>query len=135
MNALPPDPGPLCRSLDEQARKRFRDRVLPWAQPASPGGIDYWKAHAYALDRIEELLERALPERESTADETIWRGRHRPDGNWVEVSLLSGRWSDAAASRRGWSLPALIGHVYRMPTWLAAVKLGQWLNVEVRRHA
>jgi hypothetical protein len=122
------------RRIDDDIRKRSPGRVLPWERKVAVGQIDYFKVHAYALDRLDELLDRALPDGEFSDRGTVWRGRHDERANWIIVSSLTGAWSDPAARKRGGDLISLAAHVYRITPSQAAVRLGQWLGIEAIRH-
>ena len=125
----------FCRRIDDKIRKRSPGRILPWERKVAVGAIDYFKVHAYALDRLDELLERALPDGDCIDNGSTWRGRHNEQSTWIEVSLLSGAWFDPAARKRGTDLVSLCAHIYRLTSSQAAVRLGQWLGVEAIRHA
>lgn len=124
----------LRRHLDDAIRKRSSDGMLPWERPVAVGQIDFFKVHAYTLDRLGEILQCVLRERDATYDDTYWRGRHDSRSNWVIVSLLSGAWSDPAADTRGHDLVGLIAHLYQMPQRQAAMRLGAMLGIEAIRH-
>jgi hypothetical protein len=124
----------LCRSLDADLRKLYPGGILPWERPVWVGAADWFKVHAYALDRIDELLARILPERTAAEDGTWWRGRHDAASPWIEVSLLSGKWSVPGARKRGFDLISLFAHIYRMPPRRAALAVAQWCEIEAVRH-
>lgn len=123
----------FTRWVDDRLRQQHRG-VLPWERPVAAGQIDYWKVHAYALDRLPELLCMILLDGELTDGGTTWRGRHDPAGDWFEVSMLSGQWCNASRRRRGWCLVGLVADIYRMPSWRAAQRLAQQLGIEAVRH-
>ena len=122
------------RRIDERLRQRYAGRVLPWERSVAVGEIDYWRVHAFALDRYGELLSRVLPLGDFSDCYTTWRGRHDERGNWITVSLLSGAWSDPTARKYGSDLVGLIAHIYRLTSRRAAIRLGQWLGIEAVRH-
>jgi hypothetical protein len=123
------------RHIDDDIRARSPGHVLPWEKKVAMGQVDYWRVHAYALDRILELLPKALPWDADIIDHhTAWRGRHDKCSNWITVSLMTGRWFDSTASKRGDDLPGLIAHVYRMSRRRAAIRLAAMLGIEALRH-
>ena len=88
----------FCDRLDDEMRRQRRDRLLPWEKPVAVGQVDWWRVHAYALDRLDELLSRSLPDGQFTDNGTAWRGRHDEAAPW---SLLAGTWSEPATGKRG----------------------------------
>lgn len=122
------------RRIDDRLRERYPGRVLPWERSVAVGEIDFWKVHAYALDRYGELLSRVLPLGDFSDCYTTWRGRHDKRGNWITVLLLSGAWSDPTARKYGSDLVGLIAHIYRLTPRRAAIRLGQWLGIDAVRH-
>jgi hypothetical protein len=62
--AQPPAGAELVRHLDDDLRAKYPDRTLPWERNVAVGEIDYFRIHAYALDRLEEVLLAALPDGE-----------------------------------------------------------------------
>lgn len=126
--------GQFCRRIDDKMRERYPGHVLPWERRVAVGEIDYWRVHAYALERLGQLLVRVLPLGGFVNRYTTWRGRHDESSNWIEVSLLTGDWSDPAARKHGNDLVGLVAHVYRLTPRRAAIRLGQWLGIEAVRH-
>ena len=125
----------FCRRIDDDIRKRSPGRILPWERKVAVGEVDYFKVHAYALDRILELLPKALPWDADFVDHrTVWRGRHDERAHWITVSLLTGEWFEPAASKCGTDLVSLIAHIYGMPRRRAAIRLAQQLGIEAVRH-
>jgi len=125
----------LEASLDGDLRRIYPGGILPWERQVRVGEIDWWHVHAHALDRIDELLPRILSGREAADDEVTWRGRHDATGPPIEVSLLTGRWFDHTAHKRGYDLVSLFAHIYRMPPRRAALALAEWCGTEAIRHA
>jgi hypothetical protein len=122
------------RHIDDDIRKRAPGGVLPQERKVAVGQIDYFKVHAYALDRLDELLGTVLPDGDFTDNGTAWRGRHDERAHWITVSLLSGEWFDPIARKRGNDLVGLIADVYRMSRRRAAIRLAQQLGIEAVRH-
>jgi len=122
------------RRIDDDIRKRSPGGVLPWERPVVVGQVDYWRVHAWALDRIDELVHVVLPDGGFIDSDTAWRGRRNERGNWITVALLTGAWFDPVASKRGSDLPGLISHIYRMSRRRAAIRLAAQLGVEAVRH-
>jgi hypothetical protein len=120
------------RRIDDHLREEYPNGVLPWERSVAVGKIDYFRAHAYALDRLEELLEHILPVGD-VVDET-WRGRHDEQSDWITVSLINGEWSDPANKKQGRDIVSLIGHIYGLSQGRAAIELGQWAGVQAVRH-
>jgi hypothetical protein len=122
----------FCRLTDNHIRDQLRDRVLPWERKVGVGQVDFWRVHAYALDRLDDLLAAVLPHGDFTEDGT-WRGRNDEHGHWIEVSF-SGNWHDALASKRGHDLVGLVAHIYRMSRRRAAIRLARLLGIGAVRH-
>jgi hypothetical protein len=115
--------------LDEEMRRQRRDRLLPWEKPV--GIINWWRIHAYALDRIDEILPLALPDGDLT-EEDDWRGRHDEGAPWFIVNRLTGTWSEPASG--GSDLAGLIAAIYGISMRRAAIKLASQLGIEGVRH-
>jgi hypothetical protein len=122
------------RRIDDDIRRRSPGGVLPGERQVRVGQVNFWRVHAYALDRLDELLEHVLPAHELINGDTTWRGRANAHGNWTEVSLLSGEWFDPKAHKRGNDLVGLIAHVFRMSRRRAAIRLAAELGIEAVRH-
>lgn len=123
----------LIERIDANIRARSRDRKRPWERHVPRGGIDTWKIHAYALDRLEEFLQRLLPLREETEDVTVWRGRRAEGSPAYEVDMLAGRWCAPGTKIKGDDVVTLVASVCDCLFSDAAETLGRWLQVEVRR--
>jgi hypothetical protein len=123
----------FCERIDDTLRERSRSKVLPWDRPVPVGRIDFWKVHAYGLDRLDELIGCLLPDGDLVENDTAWRGRLDDRSPWIIVSLLSGAWSDPASGRRGDDLVSLVAHVLRMKPGRVAIRLGVLLGIEAVR--
>jgi hypothetical protein len=119
--------------LDDDLRKRYRGHVLPWERNVEAGQIDYWKVHAFALDRLDEILTAVLPQGDFVDAGTAWRGRHDDHAPWIIVSLMTGAWSEPATGKRGDDLVGLISRIYKMSPRRTAIRLAGWLSVEAVR--
>jgi hypothetical protein len=123
----------FCRRIDGGIRRRSRGGVLPWERPVRVEWVDFSRAHAFALDRIDEILPRVLALREPAEDSTTWRGRHDDRAAWFEVSRLSGAWTCSQRNEHGGDLVGLVSAIYAIKPRPAALKLGRLLGVEVVR--
>jgi hypothetical protein len=117
------------RRIDNHLRQEYPNNVLPWERSVAVGKIDYFRVHAYALDRLGELLMHVLPDGERV-DDTTWRRRHDDLANWITISLISGKWSDPKAAKHGLDIVSLISHVYGLSPRVTAISLGQWVGID-----
>jgi hypothetical protein len=124
------------------ANAEFRRRLFPQGEPGprapTPGRIDFGRIHAFALDRLTDLLALVLPIGVETASATgawVWLGSHRDRPVIVAVNLLTGAWDEPVTGQGGPDLVSLTAHLFGLRPVEAARRLAAWLGVEARRHA
>jgi hypothetical protein len=103
-----------------------------------PGGINFFRLHALALDRLEELLDDILPngfEGPSCEGNWCWHGSHPNRPELVLVCMLGGGWSEPNTGKSGKDLVSLYGRIYGVSNGRAAHLLAEWLNADVVAHA
>lgn len=122
-----------------EAGREWSERLNPPRRPVRPGGIDFVRLHALALDRLDDLLADMLPEGSDvvTADGWIaWRGRRPGHASPVDVDLLIGRWDQYDTGRGGHDLVSLRAFLDDGSTMgRAARSLAAWLKVGLHRAA
>jgi hypothetical protein len=124
------------------ANAEFRRRLFPHGEPGPraprPGLIDFGRIHAFALDRLPELLKLVLPIGTESASPTgawVWLGSHPDRPVIVAVNLLTGAWDEPDTGQGGPDLVSLTAHLFGLRPVEAAQRLAAWLGVEARRHA
>jgi hypothetical protein len=122
------------RHLEDDIRKRSPGNVLPSERKVETGAIDYYKVHAYALDRLHEVLCHVLPLHELIDNGAKWRGCRGGRSPIFEVSLLSGEWQCPTLKKRGTDLVGLVACAFTLRRSRAAILLAQELDIEARRH-
>lgn len=111
---------------------------MPWKRPLRPGQMDFWRIHAFALDRLDELLELLLPEgAEGITNRGIvaWTGWHPDRPTIVVVNLLTGAWDEPQTGRGGADLIGLVAHLCGLGQGQAARWLADWTGIEGQRYA
>lgn len=124
------------------ANAEFRRRLFPNGEPGPrapiPGQIDFGRIHAFALDRLPELLKLVLPIGTECASPTgawVWLGSHPDRQIIVAVNLLTGAWDEPVTGHGGHDLVGLVAHLFGLRPIEAARRLAAWLGVEARRYA
>lgn len=128
------------------AGDRFRARMdaaawprgLPWKRPLRPGGLDFWRIHAFALDFLPELLAVLLPEGARTitgGGADAWVGWHPDRPEPIAVCLLGGAWDEPGTGAGGRDLVGLVAHLTGQGQGQAARWLAGFCGIEGRRHA
>ena len=100
----------------------------------TPGRLDFFRIHAYALDRLEDVLAWFLPDGQETPD-VHWAGHHPLRPVNVRVNLLTGAWDEPETGRSGQDLVSLVAHLFDMKQGEAAAALARKLKVEVIAYA
>jgi hypothetical protein len=103
-----------------------------------PGGINFFRLHALALDRLDELLDDILPdghEGPTDAGHWAWHGSHPERRELVQVDLMVGAWTEPNTGKSGKDLVSLYGRIYGVSNGRAAHMLAEWLNADVVAHA
>jgi hypothetical protein len=123
------------------ANAEFRRRLFPHGEPGPrapmPGQIDFGRVHAFALDRLSELLVLVLPigtESPSPTGAWVWLGSHPDRPIIVAINLLTGAWDEPTTGHGGRDLVSLVAHLFALRPVEAACRLAAWLGVEARRH-
>lgn len=116
----------------QQSPFRLQD---PLDIPApTPGRLDFFRIHAYAWDRLDDVIAWFLPEGEETPD-NHWAGHHPLRPMTVRVNLLTGAWAEPETGRSGRDLVSLVAHLFGMKQGAAAAKLAKKLKIEVIAYA
>ena len=103
-----------------------------------PGGIDFFRLNALALDRMDELLRDILPdghEGPTDAGHWAWHGSHPQRRELVQVDLMVGAWTEPNTGKSGKDLLSLCAHLFGVSNGRAAHLMADWLDVGVRAHA
>ena len=107
----------------------------PWQPPyTSPGQLDFFRIHAYALDRLGDVLATFLPHGAELPG-AYYVGSHPDRPILVRVCLLGGAWNEAETGQSGRDLVSLIAHLFGMSQAQAARKLSAWLGIAAVAHA
>lgn len=96
------------------------------------GGPDFKTIAARALDRIEAVCARWLPNGKRAGHEWETGDRHGAAGKSLKVHLTgskSGQWADFAAGDKGGDLVSLVAYVDGIPQGEAARKLAEFLGI------
>lgn len=101
---------------------------------APPGRLDYFRIHAYALDRLGDVLAAFLPEGMEQPG-ACYIGQHPDRPIPVTVSLLTGAWNEPQTGASGRDLVSLVAHLFGFNQAQAARKLARWLNIAAVAYA
>lgn len=99
-----------------------------------PGRLDFFRIHALALDRIEDVIDWFLPEGRDVGG-AYWEGHHSLRPEMVRVNLLTGAWAEPNTGQSGQDLVSLVAHLFGMKQGAAAAALARKLKVEVIAYA
>ncbi len=114
------------------------DKHVPRRPAILRSGIDFYRLHALALDRLDELLAVILPEGHEGGGwggRWCWIGAHPLRPERVEVCLLIGCWNEPNTGAAGLDLVSLYSHVFGVSPGRGAHLLAEWLGAEVRAYA
>lgn len=103
-----------------------------------PGSLDFFRLHALALDRLDELLAFILPEGHegpTASGRWVWFGHHPQRPELVTVCLLTGAWSEPNAGCGGRDLVSLYGHVFGVSPGRAYHMMAEFLDVDAVAYA
>jgi hypothetical protein len=100
----------------------------------TPGRLDFFRIHALAWDRIDDVIGWFLPEGREVGG-AYWEGHHPLRPEMVRVNLLTGAWAEPNTGRSGQDLVSLVAYLFGLKQGAAASALARKLKVEVIAYA